>query len=125
MKTPARPFSCAAAPAGDSNTAASTRTQEACALISIPPSVSSSGLLRQVLVEPSDDVLETFDPMPWLARPREFVALTRETNHGRLTLQILQCTKQIFASSGRRRAEVLVAKNEQQRRLDLLNVGDG
>src|SRR2546426_10249663 len=45
---------------------------------------------HQIFVEPSDDVIETFDAMPGLAGTREFVSLAREDDHRGRALQIFE-----------------------------------
>src|ERR1700704_368134 len=48
---------------------------------------------HQISVEPSDNVLQPLDAVPWFAGAREFVGLARENDHRRRTLQIFQCAE--------------------------------
>ena len=75
-------------------------------------------------IEPTHDVVETFDTMPGLSRAREFVRLPGKNNHGGGTIQILEGTEQLFAARILRRAEVGFAQHKQHWRMDVLDKRD-
>src|SRR5438105_7912882 len=86
------------------------------------PGIRHRCLPHQVLIKPADDVLEAFDAVPGHARARQLVVLAGEPDHHGGTLQVFQRAEEIFATGSRRRAVVLVAEDEHQRRLDLIGV---
>jgi hypothetical protein len=49
-------------------------------------------------IEPVHNVVETFDPMPWLSRTRELVSLARKHNHGGWAFQELERAEQLFST---------------------------
>src|SRR5215213_9265396 len=125
MKTPVCPFSCAATLAGTNSKPANATMHDAYALITrLSSSDASARFGGEVLIEPADDVLQPFDSMPRFSGARQLVTLTRKANHHGFALQVLQRAEEILAAGCRRCAEVLIAENEKQRRLDLLNVRD-
>src|SRR4051812_17295175 len=73
-------------------------------------------LALQVLVEPSDDVLEALDAVPRLAGSRQLVGLVGESHHHDRALQILQRAEHLLASVWRRRPHIRFAEDEHQRR---------
>src|ERR1700734_1064892 len=73
------------------------------------------------LIEPTHDVLKTFDTMPGLARPRELVRLPGKNNHGGGTFQILKRTEQLLAARILRRAEVRFAQHKKHWRMEVLD----
>src|SRR6185369_3675459 len=76
------------------------------------------------LIKPTNDVLQSLDAVPWLTGAREFVRLVRETHHYRRYLPILKRAEHRLTTRPGRRAPVSLAKDQHQRRLDLVDVSD-
>ena len=53
---------------------------------------------HQPFIKPANDVLQTFDTMPWLTRARQFVRLVREADHDGRNLPVLERAKHLFAA---------------------------
>ena len=79
---------------------------------------------EQPMVEPTNNVLQTLDPMPGLARARELVRFVREPHHHRRDLTKLECAEHFFASGAGRRAIICFAQDKHHRRLYILDVSD-
>src|SRR5689334_15119759 len=62
--------------------------------------------------------------MPWLTGARQLVRFVRETHHHRWNLPVLQRPEHRFTTWSSRRTPVSLAKNQHQRRLDLVDVSD-
>src|SRR5690349_3066841 len=80
------------------------------------------GDAHEPLIKPTNDVFETLDAMPGLARARELVRLVREAHHHRRYLPILQRAEHRLTTRSGRRAPVSFTKYQHQWRLDLVDV---
>src|SRR5258708_31093838 len=66
----------------------------------------------QVLVEPSGNCFESFYSVPRLTASRKLVRLTGKTNHRSWTMQKLERTEELLASTFRRSPPVCIAQYE-------------
>src|SRR5438105_42645 len=76
------------------------------------------------MVEPTDNILQTLDPMPRLARARELVRFVREPHHYRRNFTKLERAEHFFAAGSGWRAIIGFAQNKHHRRFHILDVSD-
>src|SRR5690348_17321138 len=79
----------------------------------------------EVLVEPVEDVLQPLDAMHRLARARELVRFPRKEHHHRRLVLRLERTEHRLRPLPRRRAQILLAVDEHERRRDVRGVARG
>src|SRR5258708_38705667 len=76
------------------------------------------------MIEPTNNVLQSLDPMPRLTGTRELVRFIGEPHHHRRNFPKLKRTEHFLATCSRRCAMIDFAQNEHHRGLHLLDVSD-
>src|SRR3989442_7061681 len=76
------------------------------------------------MVEPADDVLQAFDPMPRLTGSRQLVRFVREPHHYTGNFPELERAEHFLAARAWWRAIVILAQNEHHRRRHVFDITD-
>src|SRR6266446_3453654 len=83
------------------------------------------GRAEEPVVKPTNNILQTLDPMPRLTGARELVRLVREPHHHRRDFPELERAEHFLAARARRRSVIGLTQNKHHRRLHILDISDG